>query len=282
MRVAPLLSMMIMLLAGCAAPAEGPRAEGPIDLQESVGTVLLDLHEGSVETLTAKPGLAWMSPSGALVTWVEDGFAIVLDRGTGVRDVAPSATWSRLQDDGSAVELLPGEARIRAVSTGATISNRTLPLAPDGGAWTAASADFGVLIAERARPDASACQHDIAILTQRVERTVGCHVEVAGDGRVGWTEGNGVRLREANGTLRWLAEAGLSEGPSVPGYVAYENPVFTANGTLMLRLRGADALATTEIVDEAMQPLATLDAPSRLALLDASADGRWVLARVFV
>lgn len=281
MRVASALLVMI-LLAGCAAPAEEPRANGPIDLEESVGTLLLDLDEGAVDLLTTKPGLAWMSPSGAIVTWVEDGFAVVLDRGTGVRDVAPSATWAGLHDDGSAVELLPGEARIRAVSTGESISNRSLPLAPDGGAWTGASADFGVLVAERARADAPSCQHDIAILAQRVERTVGCHAEVARDGRVAWTEGNGVRLREANGTVRWLAEAGLSDSPSVASYVAFENPVFTENGTLMLRLRGAEALEVTEVVDPTMQPLATLDAPYRLALLDASADGRWLLARVFV
>lgn len=282
MRSAPALLAIVLLVAGCASPTDAPVAEGPIDLPQQVGTLLLDLQENVTQTLTTKPGVAWMSPSGSLVSWTEDAFAIVLDRAAGAREVAPSVTWTRIEDDGSGIELVPGEARVRVLLTGDAVSNRSLPPTPDGGAWTGASADYGVLVAERVRPDVDApCQHEISILTERAERTVGCHAKVASDGRVGWTEGNGVRARDVNGTLRWIAQASRTESPAVPEYIAYENPMFTANGTLFLRLRGERALNVTELVDENMTVLATLDGPYRLALLDVSRDGRWLLARVF-
>ena len=275
----PLL-VLALLLAGCAAPAPGTGAEegGPVDLTGRSGTFLVDLREGAVQPLSTRATLAWMSPSGAVVTWQEPDFAAVLLRSSGAREVAALRTWAHVSDDATGVELAPALARVRHVVTGTELSNATLPAEPAGRAWTRASADLGVLAGEYApaRPTAP-CRNEIVILAGTIERATGCHVRVGPDGRVAWAEEGAIRVRATDGTTRALAAP-----PSMDGvFVAHENPVFAGERVLYLRLQGEGTLERTEIVDETGASLARMEGARRLALLDVSADGRWLLASAF-
>lgn len=269
------LVLLVLLLAGCAgSPAQTPR-DG-LDLTGRHGTLLLDLQEERVTPLSEKEGLAWMSPSGALLVWTDVNFATLLDRSTGAREVVPLVVWSRILDDGAGVELAPGEARVRNLLTGATLETRELPPAPEGArAWGAASSDFTVLGAELPSGPPGACQHQLHLRLPAAERVTGCHLKVARDGRVGWTQ---------EGTLVVRAPGAAAETWAEPtDTTTHENPVFADDRVLALRLTkdGRGALVATHVMGEDGEELASLAAPSRLALLDVSADARWLLVRVF-
>lgn len=272
----PLL-ILALLLAGCASPAGEPGDGRPLDLTEERGTLLLDLRENRSQLLTTHPGLAWMSASGALVSWTEANYAVVLDRSINTRDVAPLVPWSRIDDDGTGLEMRVGEARIRELVSGDPVRNVTLPPTPTGRAWTYASDDLTVLGAEHADTGAAACGHAIRVQRGETARAIGCHLEVSRDGRVAWTEGDGVRILGDDGTATpWPpAHSATEEG------VRHENPLFTANGTIAIRLRAQDGATVSEVVDDDGQVLATLHGPRELALLDVSSDARWLLVRVF-
>jgi hypothetical protein len=277
--VRPALPVLIVLLvAGCAAPAVEPDTTRGLDLAGRVGTLLLGLDDDSVQLLTPQQGLAWMSPSGALVTWTGVDFAIALDRATGERDVVPLIVWSRIDDDGTGLELRAGEARTRDLLTGAEVRNTTLPPPPGSArAWTYASADLAVLGAEHAEPGAAACAHEIHVRAPELTRATGCHLEVSRDGRVGWTEGDDVRILQDGAPTVWSS----AQGPAPDEPVRHENPLFTGEGTIALRIRGSADATVSEVVDEDGQVLAMLEGPRQIALLDVSEDARWLLVRIF-
>jgi len=281
-RRAPLLALLVLALAGCAAPAQDPAgAEGPIDLSGRLGLMLVDVESRSVLLYGERATLGWMSPNATVVTWMEEDYAIVHDRTTGARDIGAPTVWARVHDNGTGLELAEEEARLRQLVGVDVLQTTPLPPPPRVGArWTGASADLGVLVGEYLGAQRGGCRNDLYIRSPQLERSIGCHLRVADDGRVGWTEGTSVRVRERDGTLRNLTGPGSGDA-SNGTFVGHENPVFTEDGVLMLRLTGGLQLRLSEIVDEEGNVLAKADGPRRLALLDASADGRHILVRAF-
>lgn len=279
MRLLPLL-LLAALLAGCASPSEPPAdARGPVDLTGKNGLLLVDADGRLVQPLSEQAIQAWMSPSGRLVTWIEADYAILLDVQTGQREVVPQQVWARITDEGTGLLLLPGEARFMDLVTNEVRRAEPVPAAPRAGArWTAASDDFAVLGAEYATDGATRCSNDLFLRAQRAERTVGCHLRVAPDGRAAWTEGNRVRMLDANGTL---ANVTAEAGGSATDFTAYENPILLPDGVAHLRMRGGQEVALTEVIGPGGAPLAKLDGPSRLALHDVSDDARLLLVTTF-
>lgn len=289
MRASPLpalILLVVVLAAGCAAP-ETPTpttpvaATGAIDLTGKMGLLAIELSERRVTALTERPGPAWISPGGDVVVWLDDSFSVVVNEAAGTRDVGARVTWARVHDNATGLEILPGEARIRDLVGGALRSNATLPPAPaTGAAWTAASEDLSVLAAEYDAGRPSLCANDLFLRGAANARTIGCHLRVSPDGRIGWTETLAVRVMGADGEIRNVT--GPPTGDAAQGnFVAHENPAFTADGVLYLRLTGGSQLTRTEVVREDGTALATLAGPRRLALVDASADGDRLLVRVF-
>lgn len=266
-----LLILAALLLAGCGAPTEDPPADdatGPIDLAGESGLLFLDLETREVRTYTQTPGLAWMSQNATAITWTEATFAVAVDRSTGGREVVPAKVWARVYDNGTGLELAADGAHLRHLVTGNVVETRPLPPPPaEERTWTAASDDLRTLGAEYATSGRGSCASDIFLRVGSGERTVGCHLEISGDGRVGWTERDRARVREANGTI--VDHAGL------------ENPVFTRDGVVMLRVTGRSPVTLTEVVTSDGEVLATMEGPTRLALHDVSADGRYLLVRAF-
>lgn len=278
---APLLALLV--LAGCASPDNKAQEDetGPIDLSDALGLILLDLDMRERTVYTERTALAWMSADARAVSWTEENFAIVVDRSTGGRDVGPLTIWTRIYGNGTGLELVDGKAHLRDIVTGTIRS--TTPVAPapiQGFAWTAASDDLAVLGGEYAVSGRPSCANDIILRGEKGERTIGCHLEISADGRAGWSEATGVRLRERNGTV--ISLTGFGQGdPSNGSYVGHENPVFTADGLFMLRLTGGSEVGLTEVVTRDGTVVAKMDGPRRLALHDASSDGRYLLVRAF-
>lgn len=266
------LLLLALLIAGCTQPQNEPAAEdGPIDLGARTGLLLVDLETRSVAVLSTSARGAWISPSGAYVAWSEPAYGVVQtpDRG---RLVAPSGTWARIHDNGTGLELVPGEARFRDLVTHDVVANASLPPAPRAGsAWTRASEDLAVLAVEYPAAEAAgACRDEIAIRATEGVLFQGCHLAVASDGRVGWTTGPEVRLRHPDGTVENVT---ASEGAT------NENPVFTDEGLAYLRVHGADTHVVLRAADESV--VARAASPQRLALLGATEDGRYLLVSSF-
>lgn len=280
-RLLLLATAAVLLLAGCAAPSE-PQArptplvdEGAIDLTERLGLMLVDVEARQVQVLTERNALAWMSPNGTFVTWTEATYSSILDRSAGSAAIGPRTVWARIHDNATGLELVEREARIRPLGDGPALSNATVPATPLGGAWTSASEDLAVLGLERAGGRPGSCASEIVLLETRVERTVGCHLRIAPDGRSGWTEGSMVRVRARGGAIVNLTD------PHGQSDATLENPIFAGEELLMLRVTGGAVATLTEVVDRDGNALAKAAAPRRLALHDATSDGRYVLLRVF-
>ena len=270
------LLLAVLALAGCASPEGGaptpdasPDAQtGPVDLTGKSGLLLVDLDTRAVAGLTQTPGLAWMSENATVLTWTEETFSVALDRASGGREVAPLTLWARVYENGTGLELAAGAANVREIVTGNVRDTKPLPPAPvEGRAWTGASDDLAVLAAEYAVSGRGSCSSDIILRAGAGERTVGCHLEVASDGRVGWTEGRMARVRGLDG--------------AIVDHEGFENPVFTRDGVVMLRVTGSAPISLTEVVTPDGEVLAKLDGPRGLALQDVSADGRYLLVRTF-
>lgn len=285
MRAVALLALAI-LLAGCASPASPPPTSaqpgtGALDLSDETGLLALDLPARRIVALTPRPGVAWMSPGATVFVWLEETFSIVVNDAAATREVGPSVGWARVFDNATGLELTPGEARWRGLENGTRLASAPLPPAPATGvAWTAASDDLAVLAGEYAGEGRGACQNDVFVRAAANARTRGCHVQVAHDGRVGWTEAGSVRVMGLDGAIRNVT-APPSGDVAQSAYVAHENPVFTREGVLYLRLTGGSDLALSELVGEDGVARAKVDGPKRLALLGASEDGQRVLVRVF-
>lgn len=276
----------MLLLAGCAAPAPEaqpptPVADGPVDLTGRLGLFVVDLETRRIDAYTEQPSLAWMSPDAQIVTWTESDFNVVVNRTTGARELGPRVAWARILSNGTALELTPAEARLRPLVGSGTLWSAPLPPAPlSGGAWSGASDDLDVLGAEFPGAGRASCGNDVFVMAQRLERTVGCHLRVAPDGRAGWTEAAGVRVRERAGAITNLT--GPGSGNAANGtFVTHENPAFTRDGLLMLRITGGDEITSTEIVAANGTALAKMTGSRPLALHDVSDDGRFVLVRAF-
>jgi len=272
------IAIVLAFLAGCASPAPTqttptPAVDGPIDLAGKLGLIAIDLPKRAIEDLSGRSTVAWVSPNGSRVFWNEDNFAIILDAEEGARDVVAIGRWARLYDNGSALELLDGEAAWRDVRS--PVANATAPIASapvQGSRWTQASDDLLVLGAEYIGPASLACANDIFVRANESARSRGCHLRIASDGRAGWTEAGGVRIREPTGEVRTLAPAnGTRE----------ENPVFTDQGYLFLRLHGGASRTLTEVVDQDGNVLAKLTGSQRIALHDVTRSGDVLLASVF-
>lgn len=271
-----------MLLAGCASPEEIPPTETvePIDISTRFGLLAIDLADRRVTPLTEQSGPSWMSPTGAVVTWDEPQYAVILHE-NGTRTLGPLILWARVMDNATGIELIPDQARMREIGTGIQRYDQTLPESPiPGTGWTAASEDLTVLVGEYAAGRQGACLNDVFIRAAVNVRTIGCHVSVARDGRVGWTEGTGVRIMHTNGTIVNLTGQGRGDA-SAFSFVAHENPVFTADSQYYLRLTGGSQLRITEVIDGDGNAIVKLGGPRRLALEDVSEDGNRLLLRVF-
>lgn len=277
MRAVAITLTLAALLAGCASPTpaapEEDNADGVIDLTGIRGLLLLDTTTGKIQRLSDASTLAWLSPGGARLLWNEANFAVLLDSATAAREVVPSATWVRLYDNATGLELLDGEAAWRDVR--ATAANGTAPLPPaplQGARWTQASDDLRVLGAEYAGPTAMPCANEIFLRAQASARSQGCHLRIAPDGRAGWTEGAAVRLRDATGDVQTLA---------VQNGTREENPIFTAAGHLRLRIHESTTPSLTEVIEQNGTVVAKATGSTRLALQDVSGDGRLVMITAF-
>lgn len=257
------LVALALLLAGCSQPAPAP-AEGPLDLSGSDGLLLLDLESRSVVPISATATRAWISPSGEYLTWAEPTYNVVqTPQG---RVVAPLATWARVFDNGTGYDMAPGVARLRHLVNATAITETPLP--PTDRTWTLASEDLSVLGGEFATSSVW-CAHEIRLRTQNATTFPGCHLAIAADGRAGWTTGPEVRVRHTNGTIERIT---APEGSTA------ENPVFTANGVLYLRLHGDD----TDLLAWGNETaLAKTHTPRKLALHGATDDGRYLLLASF-
>lgn len=284
MRPVGIALALAILAAGCAAPdalPPAPAPEGPIDLTGKLGLLLLDRATGDVATLLEQPALAWMSGGSHLLVWTDATFDVVVNRTSGARHVGPPVVWARVYDNGTALELASGEAKLRELVSGNTLWTKPLgPTPREGISWTAASDDLSVVALEVPGARPVACQNEITIRSTRLDRTLGCHLRVAPDGRAGWTEATAVRMREADGDLVNVTAPGSGD-PAAGTFVAHENPVFTRGGVVMLRITGGERIALTEIVDEEGNAIARMAGPRRLALHDVSEDGQFVLVRAF-
>lgn len=272
-----------MILAGCAdaPPAPQPDAEGPIELDGRRGLLLVDLEARTATSFAERALLAWMSENATIITWAEDNFALVAERTTGARTVGPLTVWARVHEDATGLQLEERAANLRYLANGTLRASTPVQPPPLAGvSWTAASADLRVLGGEYAVSGRQGCSNDIVLLDERVERTVGCHLEIARDGRAAWTEATLVRLRGTDGTISNLTGPGTGNRANNT-FVSHENPIFTAEGTLLLRVTGGATRALTEIVTTDGNVLAKLEGPRHLAMHDASADGRFVLVSAF-
>lgn len=263
----PLFALALLLVSGCtgddAPPAED---DGVARLASERGLVLFDRETGLAQRLTQTPGLAWVSPSGRYVLFDEASYAVLMDVTTAQREVVPRGVYVRVYDDTTGLRLDEGRAEVARLATGEVVGRRGLP----AGGWDQAADDFAVLAAEEVA--AGDCRNRVRILRDGNEsEATGCHVRVSADGRVGWTEGGRVKLAARDGAVRELA-------PEREG-VAHENPVFTADGELYLRVVGARPASTELVAGNAT--VLRMGGPARLAIHDASADGRLVLLRVF-
>lgn len=248
-----------------------------MDLTGREGLLLVETRARAIQPLTLQHIDAWMSPDGLFVTWEDAGFSILLRTDGGARDVVPTQTWSRITAQGTGIVLGTQEARTMDLVKNDVLDRRELPAAPAGVAWREASDDFSVLATEAAGRTPG-CFHDVYVKAAKDVRTIGCHVRVAPDGRVAWTETNRIRGLDAEGNVVNLTEA---PGGSADDFTAYENPVFTTDGMAYLRLRGGQTLRSTEVIGPDGGVLARIDGPTRLALHDVSDDGRWVLVTAF-
>jgi hypothetical protein len=276
--------VVLLVLAGCAAPGS-PTQEGtgPIDLATDMGLIAVDLTTRQVTLLTDSPGFGWMSTSGTLVAWLDQGFAVLLVSQTGQRQVVPPGQWTRIYDNGTSLELSPTGALWKNISDGTQLGSAPLPPTPRAGSrWNGASDDLTIMAAEYVPENATApCTNEIFIHGTTNGRTTGCHLRVARDGRVGWTEGGGVRIRAHEGAITNLTPGGGGD-ISTDNYVSYENPVFTSNSVAYLKLTGGRKLVKTEVIGSDGSTLASLPGPARLAFQDISEDGRFLLLRTFV
>lgn len=264
----PVALVLALLLAGCAAPEPAEPPTGPVDLDGRLGLFLIDTTTHQVQVLAESPALAWLSPNATIVSWTDAGFSIVLDRSTGVREVGQQVFWARVYENKTGLELATTQARWRSLPEGATLANATLPPPPiPNGRWSFASDDLTTLGTEALR-SGGACANDIYLHAQANERTRGCHLRIAGDGRIGWIENGDLRLVSQDGAHTWI---NATDGASL------ENPVFSAAHVVHLRV----GTGGTDVVDETGHEYATVTAPTRLALYDVSADGRYLLARAF-
>lgn len=283
MRLFPLLAIAAVLAAGCTSPdatPTTPSTAGPVDLTGKLGLLAVDLAARRVTALTEKPALAWMSPGGTLILWTEESFSILVDTTTNARQVTPTMYWARIHDNRTGLALTSDHALIRNLSGGEDQWSAPIPPSPAPGVyWNGASEDLSVLAAESA-PKSPACANDIYIRAAQSQRTQGCHLRVARDGRVGWTEATGVRVRGTNGTITNVT--GTGAGNIEAGeFTAHENPVFADDGVLYLRLVGGKELLRTEVIGADGEPVAKIEGDRRLALLDVSADGNRLLVRAF-
>ncbi|HUR69802.1 MAG TPA: hypothetical protein VM370_11210 [Candidatus Thermoplasmatota archaeon] len=279
----PLLLACVLLLAGCASKPEEPAktGTGPIDLSGKLGLLAIDTTTRQVTALTQTQGVGWMSPSGNVVVWLDEGFSVLVEATSNARQIVPATQWARVFDNGTGIELLVGKASWRDIRSGNESAFALLPDAPRAGTrWQAASDALDVLAVEYLSGSGTGCANDLYIKATQPARTQGCHIRVAGDGRVGWTEATGVRVRATNGSIVNLTGTGRGDA-ATNSFVAHENPVFTTNGTIFLRLTGGKELLRTEIVTEGGQVLAKMEGSRRLALRDVSDDGRFLLVSAF-
>lgn len=292
----PLALAAVLLLAGCTSedpsptPTSSPSPDttdvtGPVVLApEQLGLILVDTTSEKPLVLSPTSNLGWMSPSGDVLIWEgEEDFFVLSNRTRQTVQPASEVLWSRIEDDVTGIVMRP-EGALRALLTNGTeVQTFPLPTGPrPDRSWSGVSADLRVLGAEwEGATGGRGCQNALSVLdtsTGENFTSTGCHLRVARDGRVGWTQATGVWVREANGTVRDVTGTGRDVNGT---FVAHENPVFTADGFVHLRLRGGGRLMGTEVVDEGGAVLARLDGANRVALLDASADGRFILLRVF-
>lgn len=274
--------MTAILVAGCASPTHGPAAsDGPIDLTGKQGLVAIDLKADKVTSLSPTARFGWMSPSGALVVWLDDTLAILLDLSTGQREIVAVSPLLRLNDNATGLVLGQPNASWTQLRTGVVVGSTPIPAPPVADSrWTGASDDLTVFIAEYAAPNAgSACANDIYIHGTTNVRTQGCFVRVANDGRVGWTEVGGIRVRTTDGNITNITAPGGGDATK-SAYVSSENPVFTADGIAYLKLTGGKDLVKTEIIGPDGTVLATAAGPARLTFQDISTDGNFLLVRV--
>lgn len=285
--LAVLLLAVAIFVAGCASPADTKNTgTGPIDLSEKSGLLAIDLTTRQVTLLSLNQGLAWMSPSGAYATWQEKGYAVLLDSTTAppTRSVVEPATWVRVFDNATGLELTTSGAYWRPLNAIRTDTyNTTLPPTPHPNTrWTGSSADLRVLGAEYVPAGSSAvCENEIYIRANPPGRTTGCHLRIAADGRAGWTEGGGIRVRGLDGEISNITPGGGGD-ITASTYVSYENPVFTDSGVAYLKLTGGKQLVRTEVIAPDGSTVATLPGPMRMAFHDISDDGRFLLVRAFV
>lgn len=277
----PLALLTVLLLAGCA-DTTAPAAEGPIALEDRAGLLLIDVPTRGVTVLSPTATLGWMSPSGGTLVWREQDYSIFYNASARDGDVTPQRIWARIEDDGTGFTFEPGRVVRRLLTNGTEVDAQAVPPGPrPDGTWTGGSADLSILGAEwPGVTGGSGCQNALAFHgpEARSDSRPGCHLRVARDGRIGWTQSTGVWIRDASGEVRDVTGTGRDVNGT---FVAHENPVFPAEGAVYLRLHGQRTLERTEVVTDEGTVLATLDGPLRMALLDVSADGTKVLVRVF-
>lgn len=264
-----LLALALLLFAGCTTPGPATTPDGPPSLDGQRGLLFLDATAGRYERLSEDAIGAWLSPGGSIAVWSEGSYHVVAPRG-GERAIVPAARWAQVYDNGTGLEIMSGEARVRSLLSDDVLWRRGIPPPPrQGTTWQAASDDLSVLAVEY--PGEVACRGAITIAVSTPLLAGGCHLSVARDGRVGWTEGAIARVRHTNGTI---------ENVTAPQDARAENPVFTDAGFAYLRI---DAQGRTELVlrGETERVVAQAKAPTRLALHGASADGTYVLVTAF-
>jgi hypothetical protein len=272
---------MALLLAGCSTPAPA-NDTGPIDFTGKIGLLAIDTTTRQVTTLTDFNGFGWMSPSGAFVTWLDEGYAVLLETPTNAREVVAGGQWVRIYDNATGLELRPGMALWRPLKGGDAVGNATIPDAPRAGTrWNSASDDLGVLAAEYIPPGRGPpCVNEVYVHARENIRSIGCHVRVASDGRAGWTEAGVVRVLGLDGNITNLTQPAGGDAAN-DSYVSHENPVFSSDGVAYLRLTGGAQIVRTEVLGPNGTALAKMEGATRVAFHDISQDGRFLLVRAF-
>lgn len=278
----------------------------PFDLEEGRGaTILLDLAEGRVETLTSESGRVWLSPSGGLVLMPGPGRAwTLLDRATGEEALLSTRGdfLVRLRDDGTALHL-GREAKGVDLPTGQVRWNASLPSPPlvderDPGWWTGASDDLDVLGAQLFdRVCCLPCDDDVTLQAETRREAKGCGLRISAGGSAVWAEEGSIVLQE-----RWEAARALTPGwrwgATGDAYLEHRDPVplgelGVAYVRVVGRIEGHSADAGPLVDVERAEVVVRFDGEDEIVvawlsdaeergmrLQDGSADGRFLVLSV--